>query len=73
MAELEKYRGDMFWSSEDTENTVDDPEEELDNVGEGIVVQFDVATRMPDMFGILVRGKYLFFDTKAEAEAAGNS
>jgi hypothetical protein len=70
MMELQTYRGDLFWNSKDTENTVDSPEDELDNVGEGNIVKFDVATREPDMYGVLIAGKARFFATLAEAEEA---
>jgi hypothetical protein len=72
MAEIFNFDGDLFWNEADTESYVDDPDDELDNAGEGNIVQFEQAKRLPNFFGVLIDGKSRYFDTELEAEAAGN-
>lgn len=70
MAEIEKFEGDIFWNSEDTESACYDPDDEMDNVGEGDIVEFEQAKRLTNFFGVIVDGKERYFDTQEEAEAA---
>ena len=70
MAEITKFAGDIFWVEYDTENSIDDPDDELDNVGDGDIVEFEQALRLPNFFGVLVNDEPKYFETKAEAEAA---
>lgn len=67
--EIDKFEGDLFWNDEDTENTCE-PEEELDNVGKGDIVEFQQAKSLPHIFGVIDKDdKARFFTTMAEAEA----
>jgi hypothetical protein len=74
MSEITTFEGDMFWDSDDTESCVDDPEEFMDEVGFGTVICFDVAKRLPGMYGVQVKstepgGRITkFFSTLKEAE-----
>jgi hypothetical protein len=70
MAEIEKFEGDIFWNSDDTESSCYDPEDELDNVGTGDIIEFEQAKRLPNFFGVVVNDKPRYFDTQEEAEAA---
>jgi hypothetical protein len=70
MAEIEKFEGDIFWNSDDTESACYDPDDEMDNVGDGDIVEFEQAIRCANFFGVLVDGKPRYFDTQAEAEEA---
>ena len=70
MAEIEEFEGDIFWDEADTENCVDSPEDELDNVGEDNIVEFEQAKRLPNFFGVHTGGKDRFFTTLQEAQAA---
>ena len=69
--EIENFEGDLFWNADDTENTVYDPDDELDNIGDlGAIVEFEQAKRLPSFYGVLVaEGKTRYFDTRQEAEA----
>jgi hypothetical protein len=67
MAEIFNFKGDIFWVEADPENSVDDPDDELDNAGEGSIVQFEQAVRLPNFFGVLINGKSRYFDTELEA------
>lgn len=72
MAEILKFDGDIFWNESDTENNIDDPDEELDNVGPGCVVEFEQAYRLPNFFGVMTIGPddesiYRYFTTEKEA------
>ncbi len=75
MSKIETYEGDMFWDAADTEDSIDSPEEHLENVGCGQVVKFEQAKRLPDFYGIQYydadKDEYLceFFTTAEEAEA----
>lgn len=73
MAEIEKFEGDLFWNEADTEVGCDDPDDEMDNYGEGDIVEFEQAKRLPNFFGVLVNDKPRYFDTAEEAEAACNT
>jgi hypothetical protein len=70
MAEITKFAGDIFWVEYDTENSIDDPYDELDCVGDGVIVEFEQALRLPNFFGVVVNDEPKYFETKAEAEAA---
>jgi hypothetical protein len=70
MAEINKFEGDLFWNADDPESSCYDPSDELDNVGEGDIVEFEQAKRLPNFFGVLVDGKERYFDTAEEAESA---
>lgn len=70
MAEIEKFEGDLFWNDDNPEDACWDPHDELDNVGEGEIVEFQQAKKLPNFFGVLVDGKERYFDTLEEAEAA---
>ena len=70
MAEITKFAGDIFWVEYDTENSIDDPYDELDYVGDGVIVEFEQALRLPNFFGVVVNDEPKYFETKAEAEAA---
>ena len=70
MAEIEKFEGDIFWNEEDPEICVDSPEDELENVGEDNIVEFEQAKRLPSFFGVHTGGKDRFFTTLEEAQAA---
>jgi len=73
MSEIQKFEGDMFWDASDTEDAVYDPEETLDDyAGNGGIVEFEQAKRLPNFFGVLVNGQHRFFTTRAEAEEAAN-
>ena len=69
MAEIEKFEGDTFWNDADTENCVDSPEDELENVGEDNIVEFEQAKRLPNFFGVHTGGRDRFFTTLAEAQS----
>ena len=70
MAEIENFEGDIFWDKEDTENCIDSPEDELENVGENDIVEFEQAKRLPNFFGVYTGGKDRFFTTLEEAQTA---
>ena len=70
MAKIDNFEGDMFWNSDDTECSCFDPDDEMDNVGEGDIVEFEQAKRLTNFFGAVVNGKSLYFDTLEEAETA---
>jgi hypothetical protein len=70
MSEIIKFEGDLFWNAEDTESSCHDPDDELDNAGDGGIVEFEQALRLPNFFGVLVEGKPRYFTTQEEAEAA---
>lgn len=70
MAEIDKFEGDMFWDSADTEDTVYDPEDALENAMEDNIVEFEQAKRLPNFFGVYTGSKHRFFTTLAEAQTA---
>lgn len=72
---LDKFEGDIFWNSDDTENSVHDPDDELDNINEvGAIVEYEQAKRLTNFFGVDCgedaegRAIYEYFDNKEEAE-----
>lgn len=72
---IEKLAGDMFWNSDDTEDIVHDPDEELANINEvGAIVEFEQALRLTNFFGVDCgedfegQPLYEYFDTQEEAE-----
>lgn len=72
---IKKFAGDMFWSADDTEYTVFDPEDELDERrGLGNIVEFEQAKRLPNFFGVDCGDDtnghpiYEFYTTREEAE-----
>jgi hypothetical protein len=68
--EIEKFEGDLFWNDDNSEDSCFDPYDELDQVGEGEIVEFMQAKKLPNFFGILIEGKERYFDTLEEAEEA---
>jgi len=70
MAEILKFEGDIFWNAENTEQSIYDPSDELENVSDGDIVEFEQAKRLPNFFGVYINGKERYFDTEKEAEAA---
>ena len=69
MAEISQFEGDLFWNDDDTEATCE-PEEELYNLCDGDIVEFQQAKRLANFFGALISGEPRFFDTLEETEAA---
>jgi hypothetical protein len=69
MAEIDKFEGDLFWNEENSETTCE-PDDELDNLQDGDIVEFQQAKRLTNFFGVLVNGSPRYFDTQEEAEAA---
>jgi hypothetical protein len=70
MAEIEKFEGDIFWNSDDTESAIDSPDDEMDNLYEGDIAEFEQAKRLPNFFGVVIGDKARYFDTFEEATAA---
>lgn len=75
MAELEKFEGDLFWDAADTEQSVYDPEDALEEYDPLQVVEFQQAKVLPNFYGFWVRkdegdDEFRFFPTREEAEAA---
>jgi hypothetical protein len=73
--EIEKFEGDLFWNSDDPEAAIDDPDDELGNIGDiGAIVEFEQAKRLPNFYGVDCgeddKGRLVarYFDTLAEAE-----
>jgi hypothetical protein len=60
----------MFWDSENTESSCYDPEDDMDNVCEGDIIEFEQAKRLPNFFGVIIDDKTRFFDTLEEVHAA---
>jgi hypothetical protein len=77
MSEIENFEGDLFWNADDTESTCDDPYDELLNVvvnlrraGEGNIVVFEQAKRLPNFYGALINGEERYFESLGEVEEA---
>jgi hypothetical protein len=68
--EIEKFEGDIFWNADDPETAVYDAFDELANVGEYVIVEFQQAKMLSNIFGVLIGGEERYFTTKAEAEQA---
>jgi hypothetical protein len=70
---IDKFEGDIFWNAEDREMDVE-PEEYMNEVGCGIVIQFSQAKSLPDFYGVQYyesdKDEYVdvFFTTLEEAE-----
>ena len=75
MAEILQFEGDLFWNTDDTEAAVDDPDDELDSIGDlGVIVEFEQAKRLPNFYGVLVgKGETRYFETVEEAEACSTN
>jgi len=59
-----------FWNADDTESTCDGPYDELLYAGEGNIVVFEQAKRLPNFYGALINGEERYFESLGEVEEA---
>ena len=70
---LTKFEGDMFWDADDPETSHQDPEDILDGLCVGDIVEIQQAKSLPNFFGVDLgtdaagHALYEFFDTEEEA------
>lgn len=71
--EISKFEGDLFWNDDDPETNCE-PEEEMDNYRESVVVTFQQAKSLPNFYGVRIWEPEMkeyqdrFFTTREEAD-----